>query len=125
VETFDLGTIREKAHSLKWRDGLDRGGIRRQWHNMPSTIYDVLPVDYVFHNEGEVMSYFEHLLRHGALQNLRDTGDDPRTYKDSSEEFLRIPSKHGVGSGADPGYTGGGSVQTGVGREGTTYGDEE
>lgn len=33
-------------------------------------------------------------------------------------------SGSGVGSGTGPGYTGGGSVQTGVGPEGTTYGDE-
>lgn len=122
---FDIGTVREHLHRLKWKDGLARDDIRRRWPGLPETIYNALPRDYVFRNEGEVMSYLEHLLRHGALDRLEDTGEPPQSYRPSVGDVTHSPREHGVGSGGDPGYTGGGSVQTGVGRSGTTYGDTE
>ncbi len=125
MERFDLGMIRESLRKLAWGGGLSRDAVRDQWHNMPEQIYNALPKDYVFRDDGEVMSYLEHLLRHGAIENLRDTGEDPQQYKPSLGEVTHQPREHGVGSGADPGYSGGGSVQTGVDRGGTTYGDTE
>ncbi len=123
--TFDLGEIRESLQKLNWGKGLTRDGIRAQWTRMSASIYDALPLDYKFRDEGEAMSYFDQLLRHGVIQNLHDTGDAPNEYKPTLGNVTNAAREPGVGSGGDPGYTGGGSVQTGVGRQGTTYGDTE
>ncbi|MCL5265448.1 MAG: hypothetical protein M1343_09710 [Chloroflexi bacterium] len=122
---FDLGMIREHLRKLKWGDGLTPAQMRHQWRGMPQHVYDGLPKDYVFRNEGEVMSYLEHLLHDGFIDRLEDTGEDPKEYRISPTGATQVPRQHGVGSGAGSGYTGGGSVQTGAGREGTTYGDTE
>jgi len=121
----DLGEIRERLRPLEWGDGLSRTEIKRQWQDMPDAVYGVLPTDFVFRNEGEVMSYLAHLRRHGAVAPLPEL--EPHGYGPSptGTSVARAPTEHGVGSGTDTGYTGGGSVQTGVGRSGTTYGHEE
>lgn len=122
-----LGDIRVRLGKLKWKNGLNRDEMRKQWRNMPLRVYDLLPVDYRFRDAGEVMSYFEHLLRHGAVDELDFTGEPPSESVPSTT-VVRMPlvsRQHGVGSGGGSGYTGGGSAQTGFGRAGTTYGDAE
>lgn len=122
-----LGDVRVKLSKLKWKDGLTREDIRKQWPNIPERIFDLLPIDYRFADAGALMSYFEHLMRRGAVEEM-DLGGQPPSASIPSTTMANMPlspRQHGVGSGADPGYTGGGSVQSGIGREGTTYGDVE
>jgi len=121
-----LGDIRVRLGKLKWKDGLNRDEIRKQWRNMPVRVYDLLPTDYQFKDAGEVMSYFEHLLHHGVVDELDLTEEPSESITSTTVVRMPLASKqHGVGSGGGSGYTGGGSVQTGVGRTGTTYGDSE
>ncbi|MBI4322636.1 MAG: hypothetical protein HY675_29445 [Chloroflexi bacterium] len=122
-----LGDIRERLSKLRWKNGLNRDEMRKQWRNMPSKVYDLLPTDYRFGTGGEVMSYFEHLLHHGIVEELDLAGKPPpeSVHSTTLARMPLVPHQRGVGSGTDPGYTGGGSVDTGVGPGGTTYGDTE
>ena len=122
-----LGDVRTKLSKLKWKNGLNREDIHKQWRNMPLRIYDLLPADYRFADAGAVMSYFEHLLQRGAIEELDLAGQPPSASVPSTTmaRIRMVPHQHGVGSGGGSGYTGGGSVTSGIGREGTTYGDAE
>ena len=118
----NLSTIRQRLNRLIWKDGLTREEIRRQWRNIPISLYERLPLGYRFRGPGDVMSYLERLLRDQPI--IMGPVDAPHGYEVSSaaRSLDILPAQHGVGSGSDSGVTGGGSAQTGTGREGVTYG---
>ncbi|MBI3976814.1 MAG: hypothetical protein HY331_01385 [Chloroflexi bacterium] len=120
-----LDDIRERLRSLDWSKGLTRLEMHRQWPDMPPALLDALPFDYRFADPGSVMSYVEAVLRTGRIDSV--PGEPPTGYGESPLFGMHtvFPPEHGVGSGLDSGYTGGGSAQTGSTRDGTTYGAPE
>ena len=126
---IDFAALREGLADLDWGAGLTRDGIRLRWPALPQEVYLHLPSEKRFTSAEEVMLFVHRRLRLAEQEEIPEDGalgdGGPPAWGDSvtGETLVRPDLGHGVGSGAHPGYTGGGSVQTGVGREGTTYGD--
>lgn len=134
--SIDFASLRESLSRLDWGKGLTRDGIRLRFADVPEDVYIHLPSEKRFRSADEVVRFAQRALRRSAAREedeeealeqeaLEEGG--PEAWGDSPTGSTTITPDlgHGVGSGANPGYTGGGSVQTGVGREGTTYGDEQ
>jgi len=128
---MDFASLREQLAQLDWERGLTRDGIRLRWKRMPRQLYLHLPSEKRFVSAEEVVLYVRRALRLAAepempdKESVADGGPDAWGDSPSGETIVSPDLGHGIGSGANPGYTGGGSVQTGIGREGTTYGDAE
>ncbi|MDA8216463.1 MAG: hypothetical protein M0Z94_02470 [Dehalococcoidales bacterium] len=126
----DFDRLRRQLAALEWGKGLTRDGIRLRYRELPEEVYLHLPSEKAFRSAEEVVVYTERALRRAQELDMPPEGaaeeGGPEGWGDSpAAEIVERPDMgHGVGSGANPGYTGGGSAQTGVGREGTTYGDE-
>ncbi len=133
---LDFAALRAQLARLDWGRGLTRDGIRLRLGQLPEELYMHLPSEKRFRSADEVVLFLQHAMRWAASREPQEEealeqealeeggpggwGDSP-----TGETVVTPDLGHGVGSGAHPGYTGGGSAQTGVGREGTTYGDEE
>jgi hypothetical protein len=125
----DPGEIRNRLAEIEdWGDGLTREEIGRRAPGLPGEILDQLPPDYRFSDVGSVMSYLRHMLAAGivpdAVREVVGSADVPRGYGEAPTGQTVVPpdTEHGVGSGADPGFTGA-SSQAGVGQEGVAYTD--
>ncbi len=133
---LDLAALREQLARLDWGRGLTRDGIRLRLRELPEEFYMHLPSEKRFRNADEVVDFVRHALRWAAsrepnseealAQEALEAGG-PQDWGDSptGETVVTPDLGHGVGSGAHPGYTGGGSAEIAAGREGTTYGDEQ
>ncbi len=127
----DLQGLRDSLRDLDWGTGLTRDAIRLRWPGLPQEIYMHLPSEKRFTSPEHLVSFVDRRLAMAESEEIPEgsAAEDggPADWGDSvtGGTFTTPDLGHGVGSGANPGYTGGGSVQTGVGREGTTYGDAE
>ena len=112
------GELRVALHRLHWGDGLTREEMWRQNQRLPRNLLARLPAGYRFRGPAEVMSYFDHLRRHG-VEEIQPVvpplawGESPTGHTFSTGEL-----QHGIGSGATTVETGA-SGQTGVDRSGT------
>jgi hypothetical protein len=128
---IDLRGLQDRLQEIEWGTGLTRDAIRLRWPELPEEVYMHLPSEKRFSSANNLVGFLGRRLALAESPEIPEGGatDDggPADWGESSTgATLETPDLgHGVGSGANPGYTGGGSVQTGVGREGTTYGDAE
>ena len=115
------GEMRAELQQLHWGDGLTREEMLRQNPELPRDLVAQLPARFRFRNTGEVMSYFDHLRRHGVLRTdptlepvtpPMDWGNAP-----TGRVYDTPDLSHGVGSGATTVETGS-SGQTGSERSG-------
>ena len=128
----DLAALLRELQGIDWGHGLTRDGIRRRHSDFPEEVYLRLPSEKEFRSAEELVGFARLQLQRAERElEIPPSGAEedggPSDWGDSPiETTVKTPkTSHGVGSGVDPGYTGGGSVQTGVGREGTTYGSDE
>jgi hypothetical protein len=126
----DYGRLQAALDKIDWGEGLTRDGIRLRYKGLPEDIYMHLPSEKEFRSGDELIMFARQRLEVASRPEPFNENEiveegGPMAWGDSPTAITEpLPDAgHGVGSGADPGYTGGGSAQTGVGREGTTYGD--
>lgn len=124
----DFAALRRQLEDIEWGQGLTRDAIRKRFRGLPEEVYLHLPSEKKFRNAEELVTYAERAIQVADRLIIPPEGaaeeGGPEAWGDSPlESSVEVPERnHGVGTGGDPGYTGGGSVQTGVNREGTTYG---
>ena len=122
------GELRVALQRLHWGSGLTREEMWRQNQTLPRDLLGQLPSGYRFRDASEVMSYFDHLRRHGVSGNdpLVEPVMPPIAWGESptGRTYGAKDLSHGVGSGATTVRTGA-SGQTGVDRSGTGAQDEE
>lgn len=125
----DFAALRRQLDGIDWGHGLTRDGIKKRFSGLPEEVYLHLPSEKEFRSSAELVAYAERAIEIADRMVIPAEGaaedGGPEAWGDSPlETVVEVPDPYrGVGIGGDPGYTGGGSTQTGVGPEGTTYGD--
>ncbi|MHB1134476.1 MAG: hypothetical protein ACYC4L_19055 [Chloroflexota bacterium] len=126
---IDFDEMRTQLADVDWGTGLTRDAIRLRWPDLPREVYMHLPSEKEFTSTEELLDFTSQRLREAQVEEMPTDGaaadGGPSAWGESSTGALLVePDRsHGVGSGSDPGYTGGGSVDTGSGRAGTSYGN--
>lgn len=116
--------LRPALARLQWGTGLTRAAMMNQSAELRTPVMELLPSDFIFPDDGAVISYFEMLEGEGHLE-LAVT-EPPQGYTDRSTTGLTVSGHEyqpSVGGGYGSGNTGS-SAQTGANRRGILHPDD-
>ncbi len=122
----DLDPLMPQLGALDWSSGLTREDLRDQIADFPSSVYMLLPSEREFRSPGELVAFYRHAWPRSRQEGIPAAGavadGGPAAWGPSppSTGARAVGGTHGVGSGADSGYTG--SDEAGYGRSGASYG---
>lgn len=125
-QLVDLDRVLPQLRALDWAHGWTRDELRARLADFPAGVYMLLPSEREFHSPEELVSFYHRAWVRSQQEGIPATGatedGGPAAWGPSppSTGAHIVGGRHGVGSGADSGFTG--SDDVGVDRSGATYG---
>ena len=125
-QLIDLHHILPQLRALDWSHGLTRDQVRARLGDFPAGVYLLLPSEREFRGPEDLVRFYRRAWVRSHQEGIPASGaaedGGPAAWGPSppATGARAVGGRHGVGSGADSGYTG--SDDVGTDRSGASYG---